>query len=132
MGVYSAVINGFFEPTQEKGGDGRVIYAKRDEPSVCIEHFGGHWQVKLMSERGTANCFAEEYVGSDCAIEACTSYRWVDYDENDVLCNPSSFFEIATGEEAERQVRGSCRRARQNELPPLPHFALSVIVNSFV
>ena len=108
MGVYSAVINGFFEPTQEKGGDGRVIYAKRDEPSVCIEHFGGHWQVKSMSERGTDNCFAT--VEGDCAIEACTSRVWYLWDDH-AGWNDAPDVRMLKGKAAERQVRGSCRRA---------------------
>ena len=63
-GLNSGLINGFYEPTQEKGLDGRVLYAKRGDKSVCMEHFGGRWQVKPVSLKGTDNCYA--WVAGGC------------------------------------------------------------------
>ena len=73
-GVNAAFINGFFEPTQEKGPDGRVLYVKRGDASQCIEHYGGKWQVKAVSSKGKAACKA--YVAGGCGLEACTSRVW--------------------------------------------------------
>jgi hypothetical protein len=73
-GVNAAWINGFFEPTQEKGADGRVLYAKRGDGGVCMEHFLGTWQVKRVSAKGTLNCYAA--VAGGCAAEACISRQW--------------------------------------------------------
>ena len=73
-GVNAARINGFFEPTQEKGRDGRALYAKRGDASVCIEHYGGKWQVKLVSGKGKGSAWA--YVAGGCGLEACTSRVW--------------------------------------------------------
>ena len=73
-GVNAAVINGFFEPTQEKGLDGRALYAKRGDASLCIEHYGGRWQVKAVSHKGKGSAWA--YVAGGCGLEACTSRVW--------------------------------------------------------
>ena len=77
-GVNAAAINGFFEPTQEKGPDGRALYAKRGDASVCIEHYGGYWQVKAVSSKGTGVCTA--IVAGGCGLEACTSRVWKVWD----------------------------------------------------
>ena len=73
-GEYAARINGVLEPTQEKGLDGRVLYRKRGDPSMIMEHLGGKWEVKPVSHKGTAVCYA--YVAGGCAAEACTSRMW--------------------------------------------------------
>ncbi len=70
-GVDAAVINGLFDPTQEKGLDGRVLYAKRGDSSMCMEHFGGKWRVRSVSYKGKDTCFA--WVAGGCGAEACTS-----------------------------------------------------------
>ena len=76
--VHAAAINGIFDPTQEKGADGRVLYIKRGDASVCIEHFTTEklvaWQVKPVSSKGNDSCYAR--LGGDCALEACTSHVW--------------------------------------------------------
>jgi len=77
-GVNAAFINGFFEPTQEKGLDGRVLYVKRGDASACIEHYGGQWQVKAVSSKGKDNHWAS--VAGGCGLEACTSRVWGVYD----------------------------------------------------
>ena len=106
-GVNAALINGVLEPTQEKGLDGRVLYRKRGDSSVCMEHFGGKWQVKPVSSKGTNGCYA--YVAGGCAAEACTSRPWrVTFD--DKTWTDAPLVKMVAGAEAERQV-GCCRRA---------------------
>ena len=73
-GDNAARINGFFEPTQEKGLDGRALYVKRGDASACIEHYGGNWQVKPVSDKGKDNAWAS--VAGGCGLEACTSRVW--------------------------------------------------------
>jgi hypothetical protein len=73
-GANAARVNGVYEPTEEKGVDGRVLYRKRGDPSKCMEHRGGNWEVKQVSRKGTAAGFA--FVAGGCAAEACTSRKW--------------------------------------------------------
>ena len=77
-GAKAAAINGVLEPTQEKGLDGRVLYCKRGDGRVCMEHFAGKWQVKSVSMKGKNSCYAS--VAGGCAAEACTSRIWKVWD----------------------------------------------------
>ena len=102
-GHNSAGINGFYTVTEEKSSDGRVVLSKRGDASMCIEHFAGEWQVKYVSDKGTPAGLV--LVEGGCALEDCTSRVWrVD---NGKEFEDQSSVKIATGEEAERQVRGS-------------------------
>ena len=113
-GVHAASINGFFEPTQEKGLDGRVLYVKRGDASQCIEHYGGQWEVKAVSEKGKSSAWA--YVAGGCGLEACTSRVWRVWDGKAHVDAPS--VKLVAGAEAQRHVRGGCLRARQHAPPP--------------
>jgi hypothetical protein len=73
-GGWAWAINGLFTPTQEKGLDGRVVYGKCGDGSICIEHYAVKWQVKRVSHKGTDGSIA--YVTGGCALEACTSRVW--------------------------------------------------------
>jgi hypothetical protein len=94
-GPNAALINGHYVPTQETGLDGRILYLKSDfdmnydeesffdgrDASVdhakglmCIEHRSGDWEVKHVSQRGTALCYACFKNGS--SLETCTSRLW--------------------------------------------------------
>ena len=106
-GPYAASINGFYGVTEEKSLDGRLVLSKRGDPSVCIEHYGGMWQVKNMSSKGKSACQA--FVAGGCALEDCTSRVWRVYDGKGYNDQPS--LKMATGREAERQVSGGCMRA---------------------
>ena len=113
-GEVAAFINGFFEPTQEKGPDGRVLYVKRGDASACIEHYGGRWQVKAVSNKGKDLAWA--YVASGCGLEACTSRVWNVWDGK--AWNDAPSVKLVAGAEAQRQVRGGCLHARQHAPPP--------------
>ncbi len=94
-GHNAARINGHYVPTQETGLDGRILYLKSDfevnydeegifddrDSSVdhakgfmCIEHRSGDWEVKHVSQRGTALCFA--CFKNGLSLETCTSRLW--------------------------------------------------------
>ena len=94
-GPTAALINGHYEPTQETGLDGRILYLKSDfdvnydeedvlddrdasadnaKGLMCIEHRSGDWEVKHVSQRGTALCCACFTNGS--SLETCTSRLW--------------------------------------------------------
>jgi len=103
-GINSAGINGLFDPTQEKGLDGRVLYAKRGDKSVCMEHFGGMWQVEHVSNKGTDNCYA--WVAGGCGAEACTSRQWMVWDGETYAEAP--LVKMVAGAEAQRQVGCCC------------------------
>jgi hypothetical protein len=106
-GVNAAFINGFFEPTQEKGLDGRLILTKRGDAGMMMEHVNGFWHVKAVSNKGTGICYA--YVEGGCALAACTSRQWrVSFDgktfsdapgvkmvtESEVCCSRTRVFEF--------------------------------------
>ena len=73
-GDLAALINGVLEPTEEKGLDGRVLYRKRGDSSVCMEHFGVEWRVKGVLNKGKKGCSA--WVAGGCAAESCCSRQW--------------------------------------------------------
>ena len=114
-GAKAAAINGVLEPTQEKGLDGRVLYRKRGDPSMIMEHRGGQWEVKAVSSKGTAAGYA--YVAGGCAAEACTSRMWkVTFDGATFHDAPS--VKMVAGAEAQRQVERRCMRALHHPPPP--------------
>ena len=109
-GPHAASINGFYVVTEEKSLDGRLVLSKRGDPSVCIEHRRGTWQVKDVSSKGKAG--SKAYVAGGCALEDCTSRVWKVDDgvpEHPLIEQPS--VKMATGGEAERQVSCGCMRA---------------------
>ena len=111
-GPNAAKINGFYAPTQEKGLDGRVLLSKRDDASMCMEHFGGDWEVKFLSSKGKDSRCA--YVAGSCALQDCASRMWKVLDGK-FQDQPS--VKMATGSEAERQVSCGCMRAHGHDAP---------------
>jgi len=113
-GPNAAVINGPYSPTQERGLDGRIIYCKSSDASVCIEHHDGHWQVKPASTKGTDACRAS--VTGGCALEACTSRAWKVSDGK--ALHEQRSVKMVTGAEAELAVSRPCIDAPQETLNP--------------
>jgi hypothetical protein len=106
-GPHAASINGCYGVTEEKSLDGRLVLSKRGDPSVCIEHRGGQWEVKRVSNKSKDRCWA--YVAGGCALEDCTSRVWKVHDGKEF--EDQRKVEIATGGEAEWQVSGGYMRA---------------------
>ena len=102
-GPAAAIINGPYSPTQERGLDGRILYCKSGNASICIEHHGGAWQVKPMSFKGKDECCAS--VAGACALEACTSRVWRVGDGKALHNQPS--VTMVTGADAEQAVSGN-------------------------
>jgi hypothetical protein len=73
-GPKAASINGFYGVTEEKSLDGRLVLSKRGDPSICIEHRAGQWQVKNVSDKGKDRCMASLAGGR--ALEDCASRVW--------------------------------------------------------
>ena len=109
-GSLASVVNGYYEPTEEKGADGRVMYAKRGDGGVCIEHFDGEWHVKYSSKKGTDDRAA--YVIGGLAFESCASRVWKVYDYSEKKWVEQPSVKMVTGAEAERQVGLLCTRVR--------------------
>ena len=103
-GDNAARINGFYEPTQEKGLDGRVLYAKRGDASMCIEHYGGNWRVKPVSSKGKDVCYA--CVEGGCGLDACASRVWMLHDGKAWIDAPSVKLVL------ESEVRRCCACSR--------------------
>ena len=56
-GFNAASINGVYDRTSEISG-GYAVYAKRGDVSMCMEHYGGKWQVKHVSGKGKDMLYA--------------------------------------------------------------------------
>jgi hypothetical protein len=113
-GKHASRINGFFDPSQKKGPDGRLILTKRGDASILIEHFGGMWQIKPASCQGDDLCFAR--VPGGCALAKCSSFPWRESNGEGFIDAPG--VKMETGAEAERKVSGCCLRAHQHALLP--------------
>ena len=72
---------------------------------MCIEHKGGMWQVKLVSEKMTADCMA--MITGGFALEACALQSWRVYDDRHVLTEQPNV-KMLTGSDAERKVSSRC------------------------
>ena len=109
-----------YSPTEERGEDGRIIYRKSGDASMCIEQRGGRWQVKPVSSKGTDACFAS--VPGGCALEACSLRVWalrVWEMFNGYMWLDQHSVKMVTGAEAERAVSGPCIGApHKNSNPP--------------
>jgi hypothetical protein len=103
-------VNGYYEPTEEKGADGRVMYAKRGDGGVCIEHFKGEWGVKSNSNKKSNLCSA--HVSGGLAFESCASRVWKVYDYSGTKWVKQPSVKMVMGAEAERQVGFLCTCAR--------------------
>ena len=113
-GVNAAGINGGYDRTSETSG-GYALYAKRGDKSMCMEHFGGKWMVKAVSDKGKDNAYA--YVAGGCGAEACTSRQWtVSFDSKAHAEAP--LVKMVAGAEAQRQVGCCCLHAHQQPPPP--------------
>jgi hypothetical protein len=114
-GVNAAGINGAYYSTGETS-DGHPLLTKRGDASMLMEHRDGDWEVKAVSEKGMASCYA--YVAGGCALAACTSRQWKVFD--DEIFSDAPGVKMETGAEAERKVSGCCLRAHQHALlsPP--------------
>jgi len=108
-GPYSAMIDGFYEATKERGSDGRVLYKKRGD-GVWIEHFVKEWQIKHAYQKGMDS--GNAYVAGRCGLEACVSLVWEVSDGKEYYKEQPSL-KMLTGPEAERQVGGPSMRARE-------------------
>ena len=119
-GRWAKSINGYFAATQEKSLDGRVVYGKCGDASMCIEHYGGLgaplWRVKTLSSKGKDACFA--HIAGGCALEACASRVWKVHDGENWVDQPS--MKIVAGPDAEREVSGCCICPTKTGQPPPP------------
>ena len=112
QGVGASTVNGFWRATAERR-QGRVVYVKVGDDSLCIEHFGGKWQLKPVSEKGKNVDFAE--VPGGCPLEACTSRVWNVSDGNTHVPQPS--VKMLFGADAEREVSCRCRLCARCNAP---------------
>jgi hypothetical protein len=102
MSGASAAIDGFYDPAQEKGLDCRVLYFKRGDASVLIEHFRGQWQVKALTNKGQNICYA--MCAGGCALNSCSSHKWMMYAKKKFVDTPG--MKILT--EVEAKLAVSC------------------------
>jgi len=114
-GLVAARINGPYAPTHVRALDGRVVYRKIGDDSVCIEHRTNEyrtidcegvslWQVKLVSGMGTDRALAAVEGGS--ALDACASGVWKVVCESGVAQEQTGFT-MLTGQEAQQAVSNS-------------------------
>jgi hypothetical protein len=122
-GKFADRVNGCFDSTQETGADGRVLYRKRGDASVCMEHFEGKWSIKSEAEIDTSNCWA--YVKGGCALEDCTSRQWTlsDGTGKGVWTNPP-LMKVMT--EAEAKAATNAKAAAESKASPEIEYAIEV------
>ena len=60
-----------------------MLYAKRGDVSVCIEHYAGKWYVKDAAYKRMDAFWA--YVAGGCGLEACTSRVWTSIGDGEEL-----------------------------------------------
>ncbi len=75
MLISGAAFCGFFVPSDKKSLDGRAVYFKCGDGNLCIEHFHGMWQVKLVSNIHKNESMG--FVAGGRALEACMSRNWL-------------------------------------------------------
>ena len=114
QGVCALKVNGLWRATEERL-QGRVVYVKVGDDSLCIEHLGGIWQVKSLSDRGKNTAWASFPGG--CALEACTSRVWNVSDGKIHVPQPS--VKMLFGADAEREVSCRCRLCARCNAPSI-------------
>ena len=114
QGVNASRVNGLWRATAERL-QGRVVYVKVGDDSLCIEHFGGLWQIKFVSDKGKYASSAE--VPGGCALEACTSRVWDVWDGTAFVPQPS--VKMLFGADAEREVSCRCRLCARCNAPSI-------------
>lgn len=92
--------NALLDPSKEISKDGRVIYVKRGDASVIIEHRSGSWCLKARDSKVPQLCLARMPGG--CALEACVSHVW--YVNDGALWVAHAGVRMALGADAERWV----------------------------
>ena len=114
-GALCSVVNGYYEPTEEKGVDGRVMYRKVGDGGVWIEHFEGfYWSIKHSSVEGKV--YVSAYTCGWQSLESCASNVWKILDDsvpeisdtgmciNDSRYPADSAVKMLTGPAAQLQV----------------------------
>jgi hypothetical protein len=112
VGVCASTVNGLWRATAERR-QGRVVYVKVGDDSLCIEHLGGIWQVKSVSDKGKNDAWA--YITGGCALEACTSRVWNVSDGTTYV--PQPIVKMLFGADAEREVSCRCRLCARCNAP---------------
>ena len=115
QGANASKVNGFWRATAERR-QGRVVYVKVGDDSLCIEHFGGKWQVKSVSNKG--NNISAASVTGGCALEACTSRVW-DVGTGGSGLVPQPSVKMLFGADAEREVSCRCRLCARCNAPSI-------------
>ena len=75
------------------------MFAKRGDGSVCVEHHDGSWNVRHVSDKGSAQALAR--VIGYCLLEDCASRVW---SVLDMKCYVDQPVTIVSGADAVRQV----------------------------
>lgn len=108
-GPKAGIVNGLYEAITQREDDGSVLYFKRGDDSVIIEHrmkgggdreLEGVWQIKPLRFSDTDACTA--CVTGGCALEACSSRVWSVLEGWVFVDQPH--VKMLTRSEAEREV----------------------------
>ncbi len=132
-GFAAARINGSYAPTHVRGLDGRVVYRKIGDVSMCIEHRTNEyrtidqkgvplWQVKFVSSQGTDGALAALEGGA--ALDACASGVWNVANESGTAQEQTGCT-MLTGQEAQQAVSTSATSL----LFPLQNFSFKFSQN---
>ena len=106
-GGNAAKVNGLFEPSEEKSSDGLVVYKKRNDASIVLEHCDCRWQIKPALKKGKDVGFAQ--VGGYCELQATKWSIWQVADSG--AFQNQETVKMSTGAEAEAQASSVDARA---------------------
>lgn len=77
-GRFATLVNGPYAPSQLNGLDGRRLYRKISDDTICIQHRShadqSLWRVQRAEQKDTDYCVA--FIDGGCALHSCTSRVW--------------------------------------------------------
>ena len=103
-GRFATLVNGPYAPSQLNGLDGRRLYRKIGDDTICIQHrsHADHslWRVQRAEQKDTDSCVA--FIDGGCALHSCTSRVWHVHNGAEFQEQPN--VEMVTAVNAEQKV----------------------------
>jgi hypothetical protein len=103
-GRFATLVNGPYTPSQLKGWDGRRLYRKVGDDTVCIQHRShadhSFWRVQRAEQMDTDYCVA--FIDGGCALHSCCSRVWHIHNGTEFQEQPN--VEMVAAVNAERKV----------------------------
>jgi hypothetical protein len=103
-GRFATLVNGPYAPSQLNGSDGRRLYRKIGDDTICIQHRShadrSLWRVQRAEQKDTDYCVA--LIDGGCALHSCSSRVWRIHNGEEFQEQPD--VEMVTAVNAEQKV----------------------------